>query len=199
MRYMSGIDMRGLLLRMHGRRLHPLLLIMRYTKKIALAGVFSALCFVFLFIGSVFRTLDLSVAAIGSIIVLIAFIELGKGWAFGVYAAATVISLLLLPYKTPAAVFALFAGFYPILKEPLNRIEPKWLSYSARILCFNIFLAALIFAGKSFFKVQDEFMDFGPVIYILANIVFLVYDIALERISVTYVTRIKPRIFGRHS
>ena len=182
---------------MHGRRLHSLLLIMKYTKKIALAGIFTALCFVFLFVGSVFQTLDLSAAAIGSIVVLIAFIELGKSWAFGVYIAAAVISLLLLPYKTPAAVFALFAGFYPILKEPLNRINPKWLSYSARILCFNALLSVLIFAGKALLNIQDEFIDFNAVIYILSNIVFLVYDIALERISVTYVTRIKPRIFGR--
>lgn len=162
-----------------------------------MAGIFSALCFVFLFIGSLFQTLDLSAAAIASIIVLIAFIELGKGWAFGVYAVAAVISMLLLPYKTAAAVFALFAGFYPILKEPLNRIKPLWLSYIARIACFNALLSVLIYVSTRLLGIEEDFLGFGWIIYGLANIAFIVYDFALERISVYYTARIRPKLFGR--
>ena len=81
---------------------------MRSAKKLALAGILSSLCVVFLFVGSLFQTLDLSAAAIASIIVLIAYIELGKGWSLGVYAVASLLSLLLLPQKTAAAVFAFF-------------------------------------------------------------------------------------------
>lgn len=170
---------------------------MNSTKKLALAGIFSALCVVFLFVGSLFQTLDLSAAAIASIIVLIAFIELGKGWALGVYAVSALLSVLLLPQKTAACVFAFFVGFYPIFKVILNNIKPKWLSYVARVACFNVFLTLLIFVSTKLFGIEEDFLGFGYVIYGLANLAFIVFDFALERISVVYVTRIKPKLFGR--
>lgn len=170
---------------------------MKSSKRLALAGVFTAITVVFLFIGSLFQTLDLSAAAMGSIVILITVIELGKGWAFGVYAAVSILSLLLLPYKTAAAVFAVFSGFYPIVKVFLNKIKPLWLSYSVRIVCFNICLTALIFISTRILKINEDFLGFGAIIYALANITFVIFDFALERISVTYVSRIKPRIFGR--
>lgn len=162
-----------------------------------MAGIFSALCVVFLFVGSLFQTLDLSAAAIASIIVLIAYIELGKGWSLGVYAVASLLSLLLLPQKTAAAVFAFFVGFYPILKVLLNNIRPIWLSYVARIVCFNIFLTVLIYVSTKFLGIEEDFLGFGYIIYGLANVAFIVFDFALERISVVYTLRIKPKLFGR--
>lgn len=170
---------------------------MRSAKNLALAGIFSALCVVFLFVGSLFQTLDLSAAAIASIVVLISYIELGKGWSLGVYAVASVLSILLLPQKTAAVVFAFFVGFYPIIKVFLNNIKPKWLSYAVRIVCFNLFLTILIFISKKFFGIEEDFLGFGYVIYGLANLAFIVFDFALERISVFYILRIKPKLFGR--
>lgn len=170
---------------------------MKKAKKIAMAGIFTALCTVFLFIGSLFQTLDLSAAAIGSIIILIAFIELGKGWAFGIYAASALLSMLILPYKTAAAVFALFLGFYPILKEPLNRIKPALLSLAARIIVFNVFLTALIYISTVILHIDEDFLAFGVIIYALANVAFVIYDLMLERFSVLYVAKLKNLIFRR--
>ena len=169
---------------------------MKNTKKVALAGIFTALCVVFLFVGSLFQTLDLSAAAIGSIIVLIAFIELGNGWAFGVYAASSVLSMLLLPNKTAAVVFTVFAGFYPIVKVWLNKIKPFWLSYTVRILCFNAMLTAMIFIGKKLLGLEEDYLNFGIIIYALCNVAFIAYDFALERISITYSVKIRSKIFG---
>ncbi len=170
---------------------------MKESRNLALAGIFTALCVVVLFIGAVFQTLDLSAAAFGSIITLIAFIEMGKKWAWGVYFASSLLSLLLLPYKTPAAVFALFAGFYPIIKVSLNRIKPKWLSYIARITCFNLCLVVFAFVSTKLGLTTDITKVILWSMFALCNITFIVFDFALERISVTYVVRIRPKIFGR--
>ncbi len=170
---------------------------MKDTKKVALSGVFTALCFVFLYAGSIFQTLDLSAAAIGSIIILVAMIELGTKWALGIYVSAAILSVLLLPYKSPAAVFALFAGYYPILKAPLNRIKPIVFSYLARIFCFNIAFFALFFVFTKLLNIQEDYLNLEIVIFALGNVTFLVYDFALERIAATYFTRLKPRIFRK--
>lgn len=169
---------------------------MSRAKKVAFAGIMTALCVIFLFIGSLFQTLDLSAAAFAGVIITFTLTELGKGWSFGVYAAASILAIILLPYKTPAAVFALFCGFYPILKVYLNKIKPIWLSYAARLLCFNVCLAALMLLSKSFFTVDDELLELGLFIYPFASIVFLVYDFAMERLSVYYLKVIKPKLSG---
>ncbi len=170
---------------------------MKKAKKIAIAGILTALAVVFLFVGSLFQTLDLSAAALGSIIILIALIELGKSWAMGVYAGASLLSMLLLPNKTAALIFMLFAGFYPIIKQPLNRIKPIWFSYLVRITVFNALLTVLVYVSTYFFGIDESFIGFGVIIYALSNITFLVYDFALERIAVTYAVRIKPMLFRR--
>ena len=170
---------------------------MKSAKRLAMAGIFSALCVVFLFVGSLFQTLDLSAAAIASIVVLVAYIELGRGWAIGVYAVAAILSMLLVPYKTAAAVFTFFVGFYPILKVTLNAIKPKWLSYAVRILCFNAFLSLLILVSTNLLGIEEDFLGFGFVIYGMANLAFIVFDFALERLSVVYASRIRPKLFGR--
>ena len=170
---------------------------MKSSKKIALSGVFVALCVVFLFIGSVFQVLDLCAAMLGSFVVLAAIIELGKGYAFGIYLASGALSILLLPYKTPAFVFALFCGFYPILKVFLNKITPKPLSILARVGVFSTSLFAMYFTlGEA---LGFDALGGWPVIaaFIFAVFMFLLYDISLERASWYYIKRIKPKLFKR--
>lgn len=169
---------------------------MKNAKKLAFAGIFTALSFIFMFIGSIFQTLDLSASALASLVILVAVIELGKGWAFGVYAASSVISLLLLPDKIPAVVFAFFAGFYPILKTALNAIKPKWLSYAARIALFNLILTAFVIAAERLLT-PDWFGAPRAVVGILANITFVAYDLALERVSVYYSDKLRKMFFGK--
>lgn len=179
-------------------------MIMKKSKKTALSGIFCALSVVCLAIGAIIQTLDLSAAVLGSLIILIAFIELGKRRALGIYAAASILSLVLLPHKVPAAVFGLFAGHYPILKERLNRITPKWLSFTARLACFNVALA-LLSAFAYFFAKADFAQEFPEgflwisivVMYLMCNLIFLIYDLLLERISVFYCVKIRPKVFGK--
>ena len=171
--------------------------IMSSTKKLAYSSIFTALAVIVLFIGSVFQTLDLSCAAFASLIILVAFIELGKSWSFLIYLAVSVISILILPYKTAALIFVAFSGFYPIIKEPLNRIKPIWLSYLARLTAFNVFLAIFVFLAVQFFDLQEEFKGFTVVICILSNVTFVLFDYAIERIALYYVQRLKPLLFGK--
>ncbi|MBQ9848522.1 MAG: hypothetical protein IJO64_05660 [Clostridia bacterium] len=169
---------------------------MKSAKKLAFAGIFTALAFIFMFLGSVFQTLDLSASALASLVVLIAFIELGKGWAFGIYAASSVLGIFLLPNKTAALVFACFVGFYPIVKAWLNAIRPKWLSYVARISLFNLILTLLVLAAS---KLLGPGWFGGPsaLLYPICNVTFIVYDLALEKLPAFYSQRLKKLFFGR--
>ncbi len=167
------------------------------SRNIATSGILTALATVCLLLGSVFQTLDLSVAAIGGFIVLVAMIEMGPKWALGVYFTTAIITMVILPYKTAALIFACFTGFYPVLKKPLNDIKNIVLSYIARIAVFNLFMTLAIYVGLNFLNIEEDFFVFGIIVYILANITFIVYDYAMERFVFLYNSRLRGLFFSR--
>ncbi|HAN20814.1 MAG: hypothetical protein A2Y15_02030 [Clostridiales bacterium GWF2_36_10] len=174
---------------------------MKSNKKIALSGMMCALAVLIMLIGSLFQMLDLSAAAAAGLTVVFAMIELGKKYAFSIYAVSSILSFLLLPYKSPALIFAVFAGLYPILKAYLQRIRNKWLSLTAKLAVFNLFFTAIIYIGINLLGFSDDFYRFktgflGVVIYILGNIAFIVYDFALDKLILIYSLKIK-RIFDK--
>lgn len=170
---------------------------MKKAKKTALAGILTALSFIFMFIGSVFETLSLSASALASLVILVALIELGRSWALGVYAASSIISLLLLSNKITALYFVCFTGYYPILKIALNRIRPKWLSYTVRIACFNLILVSFALIAAKLFGEYIFGAQWAVFIYLLVNVVFIMFDLALERVSVFYSLKLRKRFFGK--
>ncbi len=168
---------------------------MKKYAKIAFGGVFTALCVLFLFIGSAVSTLDLTSAALGGLIVVAAVTEIGPRYSFGVYAAASAISLLILPAKLPAVYFALFSGYYPVAKIYLNRIKPRWLSYAARFALFNTALAASELAAVFLLNIESEPAFIIVLTAVALNVVFFVYDKAIEKAAVFYGLKIRKHIF----
>lgn len=172
---------------------------MKDTKRTALAGVFAALCFVFLFMGSIIDVLDLSSAALASFVILVSVVELGNFYSLGVYSVAAVLAAALLPNKQPAVYFILFSGFYPVVKVYLNRMKPKWLSYLARFAVFDVCAAGTIAALVFVLGIPTENSDYAKWYFLLmiiaGNAAFFVYDLALERAAALYTSRLRKSIF----
>lgn len=168
------------------------------AKSVALAGILTALAVVFLLAGSLLDILDLTMAAVAALVVMIALIELGKGWAVGVYAAASVLSILLLP-TTASIVFAGFIGCYPVIKVYLDRIPSKILQYLAKFGCFNLFLAAALLIIWWMFGAENEWIAMAKWLVPLANLTFIIFDFCLAKLAVFYLVKIRPRLFrGSH-
>lgn len=166
------------------------------SKKIALSGMLSALNVLVMFIGSIYQTLDLTTAAAASLTVVFAMVELGTSYAVSIYVVSSILAVMFLPNRSPAIIFAIFAGFYPILKAYLQRIRSKWLAFVAKLAVFNLFFTAIIAAGKYLFMLPDDFYSFSWVIYILGNVTFVLYDFALDRLILLYIVKIK-KIFDK--
>lgn len=165
------------------------------TKKLARAAILTALAVVFLLVGSLFQLLDLSMAAIASLAVLAALIDLNAGWALGVYAAASLLSLLILP-NAAGVVFAGFLGYYPVLKVPLERIRNKILQYLAKIGCFAVFLGVTYLLLWFLAGPENEWISMAVWLIPLSFVVFVLFDFCLSRLAVLYVTRIRKRPRG---
>ena len=74
----------------------------------------------------------------------------------------------------------MFFGYYPLLK-PLYEKLPKALSWSVKVLTFNVALAAIGLIVTFIFKLPFLDEDIGkltiPVFALLFNVVFVMYDI----------------------
>ena len=153
-----------------------------------------ALGVIFLGIGALVEVLDISMAVLASVCVIIAIVEYGKSAPWMVYAGISLLSLLLLPSKFPAVLFALFAGFYPILKEKLER-KNKVIRWVLKEIIFNVCLTVItLLYFFLFFRgtIQVPWMIAAAII--LSELVFILYDKAISKIIRIYVMEIRHRL-----
>lgn len=153
----------------------------------------SALGVILLYVGSVIQVADLSMAVLASLLCVFAVIEYGKTAPWLVFGVTSVLSLVLLPQKTPAVVYTLFFGFYPILKERFEKFD-RIRCIVFKELAFNAALIVILLAMKFLFL---EFTDIPFMLYLIAIVlceaVFLVYDFALTRLISLYVYKLRKR------
>ncbi len=171
----------------------------RNIKLLALCSVLAALGVVILFLGSMFELLDLSAAIFASLLITVAVIEGGSYWPWLTYAVTAVIALLLLPIKFAAVAFTL-SGYYPIVKEKLEKLKNRPLVWTIKLVIFNLALTALLFVLKAFLPGVDISLVPGAalinyiVLYLLGNSIFVMYDILLTRIVTFYILRLRDKL-----
>ena len=163
------------------------------AKRVALCGILSAFAVAVLYVGSLIDVLDLSCAAIAAFAVYIAVIEIGNGAAFTVWGAAGILSLLLLPNRLPALLFILLFGAYAIFKSQIERFHPA-VAWAVKFSYANIMLAGLIFISTRLFGLEDEMLVLAFPIFGIANLFFLVYDIAMTSVINVYIVKIRKRL-----
>lgn len=175
---------------------------MKTSAKISFGAILAALALVLLFIGGITSVLDLASAALASFCVIFAVIEMGYGSAFLVYAAASALGLMLLPAKTPVMFFAVFFGYYPIIKSLAERLSTA-LSYVLKLLSYSAAFAAMTLL--SLITVTDDISNGFSltavyiILYFVCAAVFTVYDLALTRMISLYIRSLRKRLdIGRY-
>ena len=95
--------------------------------------------------------------------------------------------------------YLLFFGYYPALFAVLGRIRHRALRYVAKLLVFNA--AVVLEAVLSVYVLGIPFETIsilGPytpvALLVLTNVVFVVYDLALEGLIVQYLNRLHDRL-----
>ncbi len=102
---------------------------MSRTIRLAFCGVITALCTVTMFLTGLISIGTYALPAFAGILLIVVVVELGVGWAWPVYLASSVLSLLLAGDKEAAMLFVVFFGYYPILKAQIEGMHRRVLSY----------------------------------------------------------------------
>lgn len=173
-----------------------------------LAALLAAMGVALIFLGSVIEVLDLSVAALASFFCIFAVIELGGAYPWLLYAVTSLLSVILMPHTMGGWFYLLFFGYYPILKEKLERLK-KPIAWVLKLIILNVALlicvalAYFLFFGQSGGNLIDAFVyvfggeGVGEIlaigVYALVNVVFIIYDIALTRLITFYFVKLRHR------
>lgn len=165
------------------------------TYKLALASVICALCVVALFLGSVLTVLDLSCAAICSIAVTLVVIESGGIYPWFVWLGTSILGLLLCPDKFGSVTFLVFCGYYPMIKLYIEKIKSKIIQWILKTVIFNIALSVIITASLFILGLPETEITYSLAVYVLCNITFIIFDIALTRLISMYLFRLRDRFF----
>ena len=161
-------------------------------RRLILCAMFSALGVVILYLGSIIDVLDIAMAALVSLFVIFAVIEYGGAAPWCIYAVTGLLSAILLPNKFPAIMYIFFFGFYPIIKEKAESRRSRALAWGIKEIVFNISLVIMIALSNLLMSLKfADVIIFEAVFFILANGVFVIYDIALTRLISAYLFRFR--------
>lgn len=158
------------------------------AKKIAFASVMCAMNVVILFLGSIIETLDMSTAAIASFVTVICMLEVGTVYSVTVYAATSTLAFFMLPNKTVVLIYALFFGFYPILKRYFERLGCIF-SWCAKLVLFNVVIFILLTVARTLFFPDIDGIKTSLVV--LMNVIFFTLDLALSLFVTAYARRFR--------
>jgi hypothetical protein len=162
-------------------------------RRLTTCAMLCALSVVVLYLGAVMEVVDISVAVIASLLAVIVVIEYGGVWPWVVYGVTSLLALLLLPNKTPALMYVLFFGFYPIVKEKIESMRQRVTQWVVKEAVFNVALAVMIWLSLLFFTEDAMMWELVVIFAVLANVAFVLYDVAMTRLISLYIYKLRSR------
>lgn len=147
------------------------------SKYIAESGLLVALTIVVLFATSIIPISTLSILTVASCLIPISIIRTSIKNAILVYIASSILSFLLIP-KNIAVYYALFFGIYGIIKYFIEKIRSIPLEILLKLISFNLLLGITYLITKSFLSFVYPNISLW-LLWIAAQVVFLIYDYAL--------------------
>ena len=148
-----------------------------------------------LYIGSLLPTMRLSILCAATLGVVFVRMSCSVGWALGCYAVTAAAGLLLLPEKILAVVYAVFMGYYPVVKLWAERRANPIIRWGIKLAVFNAAAFLLFYAFSAvFFDFTNSFLLKPWFSVLLGNGVFVVYDYALGVLILYYMRNIARRI-----
>lgn len=168
------------------------------TRKIAFTAVFTAFSTAFLYIASVFPTGQLGFLGVASLFGIAAVLEYGLWGGAAVFLGTSLIGLLIVPSKSLVALYAVFFGYYPILKSLTEKLKSRVLEWGVKLIVFNAALTAAIFALTMVIFDFSVFNNRIYLIYLVCNAVFILFDIGVSRVIAVYMAKIYPKIHKKN-
>ncbi|WP_066891987.1 hypothetical protein [Clostridium nigeriense] len=162
------------------------------AKEITLSAVLIALTLIILYLNLIFPISTISILTLASLLIPVALIRGSMKSAILVYISSSIIGFFLLPINI-ILLYILFFGIYGIVKYFIEKIKNIPLEILLKLIFFNMIFFISFFLFKSFIAIQITKLPLG-IFWILAQVVFLVFDYALSLLITFYLERIHTKL-----
>ena len=170
------------------------------SRQMALCGLLTALAVVVMVLSGAMGIGTFAGPVLAMVVLLPVPEELGSKAAVTVYAAVALLGLLLVPEAELAMVYAAF-GWYPILRPHLDHIPSRLLRILCKLaLCTAIILLLYGVLLRLLGLTADLLAStpiFNGLLLILGNLVFLLTDRALERMTFLWHNKLRKKFLPR--
>ena len=166
----------------------------RKTKQITITAAMTALSVAILYIASIFPSGSFVFVAISSLAGIVTVIEYRLIAGVFVYAATAILSFLIVPSKSIVLLYALFFGYYPVIKSVFENFKSRFLEWICKIAVFNAVLTIFLIAFSSIIYDSLPFKIGTVFVVLIFNIVFILFDLGLSKLIAYYISRISKKL-----
>ena len=171
------------------------------SRRMALCGLTAAVSAVILLLGGLIPLATFACPMLAMVCQLPAARECGAKLSLALYAAVSILALLLVPDKE-LALFYVFLGYYPVLRPTLERLHGRFVRAAVKCGVFTAAMLVMYLLLLYLFRldaVAEEFSAYSAPLaaglLLLGNVTFLLFDRALALLSLTYERRLRGRFF----
>ena len=170
---------------------------LKKTRKVALGGMIAALSLAVM-LAAYFPYLTYALPALAGMLLLVIVQEIGPKWAFMVYVAVGLLSLLMCE-KEAAVMFVFLFGPYPVFKGFFDRLRPRVVRVLVKQVCFNVVAILAYWLVITVFQIPMDDMgiigEYGPIVLlVMANIAFVLYDYCMTYAVIWYQIHMRAKL-----
>ena len=173
------------------------------SRRVAFCGILAALMLVIMLLGTMIPAATFICPMLAGALSIPVLWEFGTRSGILLYLAVSVLSLILAPDKEAALMFVCLLGWYPILRPKIQHLPQKPLRVGIKLVLFNAALVAVYALLLFVFTMPDLQAEAAEwtlpllvVMILVGNVVFLLFDLLLYRLTEQYVVRLRPKLFA---
>lgn len=168
---------------------------------LAFCGVLGGFCTLLLLAGNLIPFGTYAVPCAAGLILIAAREECAPRDCWALYLAVSFLALILVADRELALFFVLLTGYYPLIQPKICAIRLPLLRLAAKLAIYGVAITAiyslliLIFPVEALLAELGELGRGGVLLLVLSGAaVFLLYDVALRRMTVFYRLRLHPKL-----
>lgn len=159
--------------------------------KIAYPALLGALSLIFVYLGSIAPSGKWGLIAVGGLFPAAAVISIGLKSGFLCWAGVSILAIIFIPDKFSALLYCALFGLYPMVKSLVERLRRSALGYVLKLVFFNLaFSLVYIIMREAVLGSLPSALNVGWLIYLIGNVVFLIYDFGFSKLISFYIARI---------
>ena len=168
---------------------------MRATKKLTVSAMATAIGTALMAVGAVWDLVDLSLAALASLLIVVILIEVGGPFPWLVWLSTSLLTFICF-MGSPIWLMYFVFGLFPILKYFIEKLKrPFWIIL--KLLYVSTSIIALVYLVDRIFKIPlfdtDSFF-MKAACFLLFVAAFMAYDRLLTSTARLYTVKIRPRL-----